>query len=175
MDLTKKYNNTFYGYLIFSIISIVSLSHPIFALVNTPPQGREWMFVIPSLSRELWKVFLHTALVSISANWSSEFTNGSLIVFFSKWSFIKWRSISTCFVLSCCTGLFAILTAAWLSQYKFIGSFTLSPRSLRILLIHNSSHTPCTMPRNSASALDLATTFCFLLLHVTKLPHTYVK
>ncbi|RDX64693.1 hypothetical protein CR513_56725, partial [Mucuna pruriens] len=42
--------------------------------------------------------------------------------------------------------------------------------SSRIIFIHNSSHIPCAMARNSASALDRATTFCFLLLQVTRFP-----
>ncbi|RDX81693.1 hypothetical protein CR513_37593, partial [Mucuna pruriens] len=43
--------------------------------------------------------------------------------------------------------------------------------SSRIIFIHNPSHIPCVMARNSASALDRTTTFCFLLLQVTR--YTY--
>ncbi|GMP26440.1 hypothetical protein CsSME_00002869 [Camellia sinensis var. sinensis] len=38
-----------------------------------------------------------------------------------------------------------------------------------------SSHTPCAISLNSTSALDLATTFCFLLLQVTRLLPTKVQ
>ncbi|RDY08693.1 hypothetical protein CR513_07062, partial [Mucuna pruriens] len=69
-----------------------------------------------------------------------------------------------CFVLSCWTGLWAILIAELLSQNNFIGPSYFTLRSSRIIFIHNPSHIPCAMARNSASALDRATTFCFLLL-----------
>ncbi|RDX95082.1 hypothetical protein CR513_22447, partial [Mucuna pruriens] len=46
--------------------------------------------------------------------------------------------------------------------------FTL--RSSRIIFIHNPSHIPCAMARNSTFALDRATTFFFLLLQVTRFP-----
>jgi hypothetical protein len=42
-------------------------------------------------------------------------------------------------------------------------------------LIHNSSHTPLVIPLYFASALDLVTTPCFLLCHVTRFPPTNVK
>ena len=37
-------------------------------------------------------------------------------------------------------------------------------------MIHRASHNPWARARNSASALDLETTFCFLLRHVMRLP-----
>jgi hypothetical protein len=43
------------------------------------------------------------------------------------------------------------------------------------LLSQRSSQRPLAIPRNSASALGKATTFCFLLLHVTRLPPTNVN
>ncbi|BAU03652.1 hypothetical protein VIGAN_UM150900, partial [Vigna angularis var. angularis] len=60
-------------------------------------------------------------------------------------------------------------------QYKLIVSFCVKPKSDNTFLIHKSSHTPSVMPLNSASALDLATTGCFLLLQVTRFPPTKVK
>jgi hypothetical protein len=42
-------------------------------------------------------------------------------------------------------------------------------------LNHNRSHIPFVIPQNSASALERATTFCFLLLHVIKFPPMKVK
>ena len=65
--------------------------------------------------------------------------------------------------------------AALLSQYNFIGDVVEILSSCSKFLIHNSSHTPLAMPLYSASALDLATTPCFLLRHVTKFPPTNVK
>ncbi|RDX90504.1 hypothetical protein CR513_27619, partial [Mucuna pruriens] len=60
--------------------------------------------------------------------------------------------------------LWAILIAELLSQNNFIGPSYFTLRSTRIIFIHNPSHIPCVMAQNSASTLDQATTFCFLLL-----------
>ncbi|RDX69186.1 hypothetical protein CR513_51733, partial [Mucuna pruriens] len=60
------------------------------------------------------------------------------------------------------------LIAELLSQNNFIGPSYFTLRSSRIIFIQNPSHIPCTMARNSAFALDRATTFCFLLLQVTR-------
>jgi hypothetical protein len=38
-----------------------------------------------------------------------------------------------------------------------------------------SSHKPLVIPQNSASALESATTFCFLLLYVARFPITIGK
>ncbi|PRQ21801.1 hypothetical protein RchiOBHm_Chr7g0243261 [Rosa chinensis] len=65
--------------------------------------------------------------------------------------------------------------AALLSQKRFIACLGLNPKSFSKLRSHNISQTPWAIPLYSASALDLATTFCFLLLHVTRLPSTNVK
>nr|GEY11384.1 hypothetical protein [Tanacetum cinerariifolium] len=50
-----------------------------------------------------------------------------------------------------------------------------NPISDTSFLIHNASASPLAIPLNSASALDNDTTFCFLHLHVTRLPHTKEK
>lgn len=64
------------------------------------------------------------------------------------------------------------LVEALLSQNKLIGLEHSIPRSCSTPLIYNSSHKPCAIPRNSASTLDRATTFCFLLLQVMIFPST---
>ncbi|MFS7906388.1 hypothetical protein Hanom_Chr01g00058631 [Helianthus anomalus] len=56
-----------------------------------------------------------------------------------------------------------------------VGSVGGKPTSVRSFRIHNISVRPRAIPRNSASALDRATTFCFLLLQVTRFPPTRVK
>ena len=81
----------------------------------------------------------------------------------------------TCFILSCCTRLWAIVIVDVLSQYKLIVSFCLKPKSDSTFLVHKSSHTPSVMPMNYASALNLATTCYFLLIQVTRFPPTKVK
>ena len=50
-----------------------------------------------------------------------------------------------------------------------------SLRSYKRNFNHSASQIPKAIPPYSASALDLATTFCFLLLHITKFPPTKVK
>ena len=64
---------------------------------------------------------------------------------------------------------------ALLSQSKFISELGAKAISVSSLLSQSSLHTPLAIPRNSASALDRATTFCFLLLHVMRFPPTKVK
>ncbi|RDY03702.1 hypothetical protein CR513_12679, partial [Mucuna pruriens] len=100
-------------------------------------------------------------LVKTSATWSFI---GTCVVTTSplfNFSLMKCQSISMCLVLSCWTGLWAILIAELLSQNNFIGP---TLRSSRIIFIHNPSYIPCAMAQNSASTLDRATIFCFLLL-----------
>uniref|UniRef100_A0A0A9G5L6 Uncharacterized protein n=1 Tax=Arundo donax TaxID=35708 RepID=A0A0A9G5L6_ARUDO len=71
--------------------------------------------------------------------------------------------------------LFAISSAALLSQYN-INSFARNKTSsINRIRNHNTSHTPCAMDLNSTFAVDRATTLCFLLRHVTKLPPTNVQ
>nr|GEZ24855.1 ARID DNA-binding domain-containing protein [Tanacetum cinerariifolium] len=53
-----------------------------------------------------------------------------------------------------------------------LGHYAIEFRSLRT---HKTSVIPLAIPRNSASALERATTFCLLLLHVTRFPPTNVK
>ena len=62
-----------------------------------------------------------------------------------------------------------------LSQYDLMGPSHLIRRPLRIILSHNSSQIPCAIALNSASALDLTTIGCFLLLQVTKFPPRKVQ
>ncbi|RDY11996.1 hypothetical protein CR513_03231, partial [Mucuna pruriens] len=63
-----------------------------------------------------------------------------------------------------------IIIPELLSQNNFIGPSYFMLRSSRIIFIPNPSHIPCAMARNSTSTLDQATTFCFLLLKVTRFP-----
>ncbi|XP_057774225.1 uncharacterized protein LOC130993377 isoform X1 [Salvia miltiorrhiza] len=73
-------------------------------------------FPILNLSRTSLKTFVFTALVNMSANCSSDRMKGSSMIPLSSFSLMKCRSISTCLVLSCCTGFSDILIAALLSQ-----------------------------------------------------------
>ncbi|BAT75172.1 hypothetical protein VIGAN_01299200, partial [Vigna angularis var. angularis] len=60
--------------------------------------------------------------------------------------------------------------ATWLSQYSFNDSFPQNFNSWRSCLIHTSSHVVKDIDRYSASALDLATTLCFLLFQDIRFP-----
>ena len=64
---------------------------------------------------------------------------------------------------------------ALLSQNKLISLVGAKPISVNKFLSQRSSHKPFAIPLNSVSALDKATTFCFLLLQVTRFPPTNVK
>jgi hypothetical protein len=64
---------------------------------------------------------------------------------------------------------------SFIMQYRFIPELGVKPILESNLLIQRSSQKPLGIPLNLASALDKATTFYFLLLHVTKLPPTKVK
>ena len=52
-----------------------------------------------------------TALVKMSANWFSDFTNGSSILLSSIFSLMECLSNLTCLVLSCCTRLFVFIAS----------------------------------------------------------------
>uniref|UniRef100_A0A0A8XXG0 Uncharacterized protein n=1 Tax=Arundo donax TaxID=35708 RepID=A0A0A8XXG0_ARUDO len=79
-----------------------------------------------------------------------------------------------CFVLSCCTCLrYQVLPCYYNTTSMVLLGTKLAP-STRIRN-HNTSHTPCAMDLNSTFAVDRATTLCFLLRHVTKLPPTNVQ
>ena len=58
--------------------------------------------------------------------------------------------------------------AVLLLQSKFISQQGEKPISINNFLNQSNSHNPLAIPRNYASALDSATTFCFLLRHVFK-------
>ncbi|GKC41109.1 hypothetical protein Tco_1058831 [Tanacetum coccineum] len=88
----------------------------------------------------------------------------------SNFSLMKCRSISICFVRSCCTGFSEIWMVALLSLMTLLGSCGGYPISVSSFHIYNTLVIPLAIPRNSASALERATTFCFLLHPSNKVP-----
>jgi hypothetical protein len=64
--------------------------------------------------------------------------------------------------------------ATLLSQYNLIGSLESNPSSFKSIFNHNVSFSLGAMALNSTFALDLVTTYCFLLCHIIKLPPTNV-
>lgn len=125
---------------------------------------------MPNLLIRNSKFGLNNPLVRISAVCCVVGTNGMQTTPASNFSLMKCLSISTCLVQSCCTGLCSMLIAALLSQYNFIGDSIGFFNSSSILCSHRISQTPFPIARYSASALLRATTFCFLLLQVTRFP-----
>ena len=93
-------------------------------------------------------------------------TNSSVISSFCVWYLRKWCLISICLVLECCTRFFDILMALLLSHLIGICSKDKS-KSLSVYFIQRicAQHKPVAM--YSASAVDKATKFCFLLCHET--------
>ena len=71
--------------------------------------------------------------------------------------------------------MFTMLMADLLSLYNLVGEQTMIQKSCINLSSHITSHILCAIAWNSASALLIATTVCFLLLHVTKLPYNLVQ
>ena len=57
-----------------------------------------------------------------------------------------------------------------LSQKSFVGTLYFILRPSSMIFIHSNSHIPWVIAWSSASTLDLAITFCFLFVLVTKLP-----
>ena len=130
---------------------------------------------MPNLLRQQLKLWLDTALVNISASCSWDWTWRTSIIFSSNFYLMKCLSTSTCLILSCWMGLWAISHAALLSQYNFIAFVCSISNSCIRFLIHNNSQIALVIPLYSALTDDLATTSCFLLRQVTKFPPTNVK
>lgn len=81
----------------------------------------------------------------------------------SSFSLIKCLSTSLCLVWSRRTWFLAISIANLLSQKGLIELTYGIRKSARMPLIYNASYMPWAVTWNSASALDLASTDCFLL------------
>ena len=155
-------------------MSVKSCKCYILHLVNTPPQAGLKISSIDSLLVMLSNDFLGNPLVKMSADCSVVGIYVIQICPLSIFSLMKCLSTSICLVLSCRTGLCAIDIADLLSQYSFIGGELWTFNSCRSFFTHNVSQIPWASALNSASALLLATTLCFLL-QLTKFPPTKVQ
>ena len=75
---------------------------------------------------------------------------------------MKWWQTSMCFVLACCTGLLVSLIALSLSHNN--GTFlNLIPKSFKVAFIQSICAEQLLADMYSASAVDNATLFCFLM------------
>lgn len=131
---------------------------------NTPPQSwhwcclfKDWMstygMLVPIIP---WYIYQQLGLSNahIKDQWC-------LQQFFLR----KCQSILICFVLSWWTRFFKIAMVDLLLQWTWIALWGIKLSPFRIILTHNLSQIPWARDLSSASVLDLATTFCFLLLH----------
>ena len=137
--------------------------HYKYIIFNTSPQAGAYMSYVPSLLQMYLILGPLRDLVKMSASWSFELTKLVATHPDAIFSLMKWQSTSICLVLSWKTELDAICNAAWLSQTSFICSSFSNLNSWRSCLNHMSYHVAKAIARYSASALDLATTSCFLL------------
>lgn len=96
------------------------------------------MLRMPNLSSELENTLLETTLVSTSVSWSSISTNEKAMIPTFNFSLMKYRSILTWFIWSCCTGLWTIFIAALLSKCRFITWF--QNRSLSTISSTTTTH-----------------------------------
>jgi hypothetical protein len=174
IDKLSTYTLDYYSLVPITILITLLTNYPYKnnIIFNTPPQDDAYIFIMLILSITLEKSVILNLFVKTSAICSLVPTKGIHTIPSSSLSLMKCRSISTCLVLSCCTRLFAMFIAALLSQYNMMGLSSNNPNSSSNLRSYNSSLTPWAMALYSASAVDLATTFCFLLLQETILPHT---
>lgn len=123
----------------------------------------------------LWRClrccFTGSIFVNMSATWAEKETNAGVIFPALISSRMKWLSTPTCFVRSWSTGLAARARADLLSQCRVVDGMLWIPRSQSSVLSQVTSHTVRAIALYSASADDLATTFCFLVFHeIGKLP-----
>lgn len=88
----------------------------------------------------------------------------------STFSLKKWQSIFMCLVLFWISGFDAMWSATSLLHASSISLFSPNSNSFNSCLIYMSSHAASAIIQYSASALDLPTTFCFLLFQDTKVP-----
>jgi len=103
------------------------------------------------------------------------FDKKKITIFSLSFCLMKCLSTFTCLVRSCWTRLLAMTIATLLSHYILISVSIRYPSYLSSPFIHSISHNPLVIPLNYVSALDKATTFCFLLFQVTKFPPTKIK
>ena len=97
-------------------------------IANTPPQVGAWGFRTPNLWRRKSNCHFPKAFVKMSMSCMEVWTYLVWIAPFCISSRTKWQSTSICFVHSWKTGLVVMCKAAWLSQYKCIGSECITPR-----------------------------------------------
>ena len=135
---------------------------------NTPPQDGEWRLWIPILLGRYLNCAGNRALMKRSTSWCCEDTCIVLRQPTCIFSWIRWWSISMCFVLSWKTGLAAIWRVASLSQNSVIGSLLWILKSRRRVVNQISSQVTLAIARYPTLAEDRETMPCFLDFHEIK-------
>ena len=130
---------------------------------------------MPNFLHILSMCVFRSGLVRISASWRfvqtwiSWMHGGCEVVPLTK-SRTRWQSTSMCLVRSWKTWFLAMCIAAWLSQCNVIKPSWWTPSSLSKRFVHTSSQEVFAIARYSDSALDRATTVCFLLFQEIRFP-----
>lgn len=142
-----------------SSISIPYTPPPPFS--PSPSHAGKWISCGPSLYTisKILEVGIH--FVRISTNYGLLGTNEVKINPSSTFYLVKCIPNLICFMRSCWIGLWLMLITASLPQSVLIGSSKLNLSSAKRTLIHRNSLMPNAKDHNSASALDIATLFCF--------------
>ena len=121
--------------------------------------------IMPSSLLILQKWSSFKGLVKISTSWLRVSTCSMHMSPLSAWSLMKWCLISICLVRECSTGFFVILMALVLSQ-KIGILCNATPKSLNCCLIHKIWAQQLPAAIYSASAVERATKFYFLLTKI---------
>lgn len=144
----------------------------IFLHCHTHPQANEWISIIPSLQdlettrweAPRWRHMLIGAWGDVLCGYKTI----NIQLFLDKMMVYLYLLLRIILdeVVSNANGRLNV-TKYW---SNLLGASFFILRSSSMIPIHNNSQIPCVIARNSASALDLATIFCFLLLQVNKFP-----
>lgn len=142
------------------LLSFISISLKIFIILYT--LKRNGLVVIVSLFLSIWKCWVLRFLVKISVIWS--LVEMCLIVRlpWRTFSWTKWKSISTCFILKCMVGFLARNVAPKLSCHKIGEHCWTIPISLSKDWFHDSSAIASAIALYFDSILERAMTFCWV-------------
>ena len=135
---------------------------------NTPPQDGEWRLRIPILLRRYLNCVRNRALVKRLTIWSCEDMCIVLRQPTCIFSWIRWWSISMCFVLSWKTGLATIWRVVSLSQNSVTGYLLWISKSWKRAVNQIISQVTLAITWYSASIEDRETVLYFLDFHEIK-------
>lgn len=118
----------------------------------------------------IFKVSLQTDFVNRFVGCHLLLIYSTLIMFVWTFSLKTWQSTSMYFVISRKIRSLQICMVDLLSLYSFMGGAVLKPRDCNNYFNRISSHATIAIDLYYASTIDHATTDCFLLFQLTRLP-----